>query len=158
MMRRGLGLLVSAVLLAGCSSPASDEGQDVAEEAAEPTSSSVLDWELGACVNDADTPLGADLADVPRVPCTEPHDSELFAIVTVEGDSYPGADLLIDQGQTSCQEQFGEFVGIDFRSSLLDFHFYYPTPSSWSEGDRTIYCMVFDPGLQVQGTLEDAKR
>ena len=70
----------------------------------------------------------------------------------------PGADVLVEKGQSGCQLRFSDFVGIDFRSSTLDFHFYYPTPSSWSQGDRTIYCMVVDPGLKVTGSLEGSKR
>jgi hypothetical protein len=118
----------------------------------------VVELEVGACVNDADTPLSADIADVPQVPCTEPHDSELYAVIPVAEGSYPGADELISEGQDACQDEFSGFVGIDFRSSQLDFYFYYPTPSSWSAGDRVIYCMVFDPGLTVVGSLKGSNR
>jgi hypothetical protein len=71
---------------------------------------------------------------------------------------YPGVDDLVEAGQTKCQAVFADFVGIDFRSSTLDFHFYYPTPSSWAQGDRSIFCLVGDPGLTVVGTLQGAKR
>jgi hypothetical protein len=153
-------LLVSVALLTGCATATPPENDVDAGELAleEALSAPVLGLEVGTCVNDADTPLSADIAEVPTVSCQEPHDSELYALIPVADGAYPGADQLIEQGQRGCQSEFGDFVGIDFRSSLLDFYFYYPTPSSWAAGDRLIYCMVFDPGMQVKGTLEDAKR
>jgi hypothetical protein len=158
-MGRSVVLFLAATLaLAGCAGSTPDVEADASIESPEATEESVLELEVGTCLNDADTPLRADLTDVPSIPCSEPHDSELYAIVSVEDSTYPGADRLIEQGQAQCQEGFADFVGIDFRSSLLEFHFYYPTPSSWAQDDRTIYCMVFDPGLPVVGTLKDAKR
>jgi hypothetical protein len=158
-LRSWVVIALTSVLLAGCQATDSIEEPEpelITEETTENTS--VLSLELGSCVNDADTPLSADLIEVPTVSCDEPHDSELYAIVSVDDGEYPGVDDLVTQGQTQCQALFTDFVGIDFRSSLLDFHFYYPTPSSWVHGDRSIYCMVSDPGLTVAGTLQDARR
>jgi Septum formation len=157
-MSRGLAFATAALFLVGC---ASDPGEtpletEVSSEVSE--TASVLELAVGTCVNDAETPLGADLAEVPAVSCDEPHDSELYAIVSATDGPYPGVDTLVGEGQDKCQVVFAEFVGIDFRSSLLDYHFYYPTPSSWAQGDRSIYCMVIDPGLKVIGTLQGAKR
>lgn len=154
-------IAITAVLLTGCASEpevANEVPQDTADEAPEVAENSVFELELGTCLDDASVPEGADLADIPQVPCEEPHDSELFGIITIDDDTYPGADVLIEKGQSGCQLRFSDFVGIDFRSSTLDFHFYYPTPSSWSQGDRTIYCMVVDPGLKVTGSLEGTQR
>jgi hypothetical protein len=155
------GVLVAvavAVFLVGCASDPGEPSSDVNAAPELVETESVLELAVGTCVNDADTPLGADLAEVPTVSCDEPHDSELYAIVSATDGPYPGVDTLVGEGQDKCQVVFAEFVGIDFRSSLLDYHFYYPTPSSWSQGDRSIYCMVIDPGLKVIGTLHDAKR
>ncbi len=169
-MRRGLvGVMVTTVfLLSGCQqvfvaiegSPGSTVNTTVesVEDDASHTTASLFDLEIGTCLNDANTPLSADLTEVPTVSCAQPHDSELFAIVSVEDGSYPGVDDLVEAGQTKCRAVFADFVGVDFRSSTLDFHFYYPTPSSWSDGDRSIFCLAKDPGLQVVGTLQGAKR
>lgn len=151
-------LAAGALVLTGCQAIAPEE--QVATEAAEVVEQtpSLFELEVGACLNDADVPIGADLADIPVVPCDQPHDSELYAIHEVPDGAYPGADALIEEGQARCQGSFGEFVGIDFRSSALDFFLYYPTPSSWAQGDRSIYCLVVDPGLRVTGTLEGSRR
>lgn len=158
-MRHCLIAISLTLFLAGCQAEVDREEAPPAEDmvAAEPAAS-VFELEMGTCLNDASVPEGADLADIPQVSCDQPHDSELFGIITVDDETYPGADVLIQKGQDGCQLRFGDFVGIDFRSSTLDFHFYYPTPSSWSQGDRTIYCMVVDPGLQVTGSLQGSMR
>ena len=157
-MIRCLAAAAAGLLLAGCTGEAGDStpGSVASTEGVE--AESLLELAVGTCVNDAETPLGADLTEVPTVACSEPHDSELFAVVTTTEGPYPGVDTLVSEGQDKCQAVFAEFVGIDFRSSVLDYHFYYPTPSSWAQGDRSIYCMVIDPGLKVVGTLQDAKR
>ena len=160
-MRLVGAIAITAVLLTGCAAEpevANEVQQEMADEAPEVAEHSVFELELGTCLDDASVPEGADLADIPQVPCEEPHDSELFGIITIDDDTYPGADVLVEKGQSGCQLRFSDFVGIDFRSSTLDFHFYYPTPSSWSQGDRTIYCMVVDPGLKVTGSLEGTQR
>ena len=160
-MRLVGAITITTVLLTGCAAEpevSNEVQQETADEAPEVAENSVFELELGTCLDDASIPEGADLADIPQVPCDEPHDSELFGIITIDDDTYPGADVLIDKGQNGCQLRFGDFVGIDFRSSALDFHFYYRTPSSWSQGDRTIYCMVVDPGLKVTGSLEGTQR
>jgi hypothetical protein len=157
-MSRGLAFATAALFLVGCASDPRETPLETEVSSEVSETASVLELAVGTCVNDAETPLGADLAEVPAVSCDEPHDSELYAIVSATDGPYPGVDTLVGEGQDKCQVVFAEFVGIDFRSSLLDYHFYYPTPSSWAQGDRSIYCMVIDPGLKVIGTLQGAKR
>jgi len=118
----------------------------------------VLELEVGTCLNDVDQPLAQDLVDVPAVECTTPHQSEVFAAVTVDGSDYPGIDALTDQAVQGCQAEFQRFVGVEFAASELNFHYYYPTQSSWAVGDRSIYCVIFDPGVTTVGTLRGAER
>ena len=111
-----------------------DQGGDSAEGVAgeEKNLVSVFELELGACVNDQNTPEGED--------------------------PYPGTDYLISEGGSRCQGAFGDFIGVEFTESVLDFTYYYPTPSSWVDGDRSIYCLAVDPGLQITGSLLGARR
>ena len=157
---RVVALLASVALLSGCAlassiTPSSTE--------ATPTDStgtlvSIFELELGACVLDRERPDGADVDVVEVVPCEEPHDSELFARLAVTEDSFPGADYLIREGGTRCQSAFADFIGVDFSESVYDFTFYYPTPSSWVDGDRSIFCLAHEPGVQRTGSLLGAER
>jgi hypothetical protein len=150
--------LSSLLILVGCQAADDPTNTGETEEVLSEEATSVFALSVGTCVDDAATPLSADLPDVPTVACDQPHDSELYAIVAVDDGLYPGVDDLISVAQTECQTEFADFIGIDFRSSMLDFHFYYPTPSSWAQGDRSIFCMVRDPGLKVVGSLEGSQR
>jgi len=153
MPRGGVIAIALALLVSGCAAglPQSDDDSTTG-------SVTLFDLELGDCLNDADIPLRSDMTDAPRVSCDDPHDSELFAILGVEGSGFPGESELVAQGQSRCARVFGDFIGIPFANSTLDFRFYYPTASSWAQGDRTIYCVAFDPGLQVTGSLLNSRR
>lgn len=148
-----VGCVTLVLVLGGCASGLPQTSEDTPEGLV-----TLFDLELGDCLNDADIPLRSDMTDVPRVSCEQPHDSELFAILGVEGSAFPGERELVSQGQDRCARAFGDFIGIPFANSTLDFRFYYPTASSWAQGDRTIYCLAFDPGLKVAGSLLDSKR
>jgi hypothetical protein len=117
-----------------------------------------LELEVGTCLNDVDQPLAQDLTDIPSVPCNEPHQSEVFSEVIVEGSQYPGVDEVTATATAECMAEFGRFVGLDFAASQLNYHYYYPTSSSWAVGDRSIYCVVFDPGVDTVGTLQGVAR
>ena len=89
-MRLVGAIAITAVLLTGCAAEpevANEVQQETADEAPEVAENSVFELELGTCLDDASVPEGADLADIPQVPCDEPHDSELFGIITIDDDS-----------------------------------------------------------------------
>ena len=141
------------VVLSGCQSAPR------AEDAASDTPTvNVLELEVGTCLNDVDQPLAQDLTEVPAVDCSTPHQSEVFAAIDVDGTDYPGIDSLTDTAVRDCQVEFERFVGVEFSASALNFHYYYPTTSSWAVGDRSIYCVIFDPGVESVGTLRGAER
>jgi hypothetical protein len=118
----------------------------------------VLRLNVGDCLMDQTTPIGGDLVDVPLIECNQPHESEVYAEILMEGTGFPGVDDVMNTGIASCMAEFAEYVGVDYSSSNLDFSYYYPTPSSWAVGDRSIFCVVFDPGVLTEGTLEGSRR
>ena len=118
----------------------------------------VLRLDVGDCLMDQSTPIGGDLVDVPLIDCQQPHESEVYAEIVMEGTGFPGVDDVMNTAIAQCLAEFDTFVGIDYSSSALDFSYYYPTPSSWAVGDRSIFCVVFDPGVLTTGTLEGSRR
>lgn len=118
----------------------------------------ILQLEVGTCLMDISTPLGQDLTEIPTIDCAVPHESEVFAEVTLEGTGFPGVDRVSEAAVASCMREFAQFVGVDHSASTLDFAYYYPTPSSWAVGDRSVFCVVFEPGGLTQGTLEGTRR
>lgn len=149
MIRFVIPLVLAPLMLSGCQSI---QGQSTDAEL------SLLRLEVGTCLNDVEQPIGQDMTDVPLVPCDEPHESEVFAEILLDDDAFPGIDAITAEASTGCLEEFSRFVGVDYQDSTLSFHYYYPTETSWSVGDRSIFCVGFEPGALTTGTLADSKR
>ena len=79
------------------------------------------------------------------VPCTDPHDSEVFANETVTNDTYPGDDSWADLATQYCSPQFSTYVGSDMNTSRLDVQYIRPTSQSWDAGNKQIVCFTVDP-------------
>jgi hypothetical protein len=125
-------VLVAAAVLtlvgaAGCSSDSSD---------------SVLELQVGDCVNQSDLE-GDQVESAPAIDCSEEHDAEIFAEHVFEGDEYPGADTVQAESQETCLKEFEAFIGLPYEESALPFTMLYPSEKSWDEaGDRTTLCIV----------------
>lgn len=126
---------------------------------AEPTyaPTGVIELAVGDCLDQEKLEDG-DTSTDPFVDCADAHDLEVFAELTVDDGDYPAVEELVRFASRGCATEFTSFVGLDFGISALDFQYYYPTDSSWANGDRGIDCVVFDPTKRTTGTLADAKR
>lgn len=141
-MRSGLrilaGLVAMMLLLVGCSG-------------------NVFELAVRDCFDDGDMALGEfeEVGEVPLVDCTEPHDNEVYAVVNVDGEVFPGEEAIQAQADEVCFEAFDPFVGLDYESSALDFGWLVPTGDSWEMGDHVVACFVYRLDLaKVSGTLE----
>jgi hypothetical protein len=117
----------------------------------------LIELEVGDCVDQANLEDG-DVSTDPIVACDKPHDLEVFASLTLEDGDYPAVETLVTFGSKECAREFTAFVGLDFGLSALDFQYYYPTESSWANGDRGVDCVVFDPTQKTTGSLADVQR
>lgn len=109
--------------------------------------------EIGDCLNDAT--INTEVTSVPFVECSEPHDSEVFARTDTSGTVFPGNTTLETELDTFCQgDVFTAFVGIPYADSIYNTSGYFPSTSSWQNGDRELLCTVFDPNGPVTGTLQ----
>ena len=85
-----------------------------------------------------------EVDSVPGVPCSKPHDNEVYAVFDVTAASFPG-DGMADMAHEACLERFEAFVGRDYESSSLDIASLYPSRESWSgQNDREVVCAVYD--------------
>ena len=120
-------------------------------------SGNVFELAVGDCFDDGDLVLGEleEVGEVPLVECPEPHDNEVYAVVTVDGEEFPGEQAIQTQADEVCLGAFDPFVGLDYQSSALDFGWLVPTADSWDMGDRVVACFVYRLDLaKVSGTLE----
>ena len=119
-------------------------------------SGNVFDLAVGDCFDDGDITVEGveEVGDVPMVECDQPHDNEVYAVVTVEGDRFPGDIAIQTQADEVCHDAFEPFVGLDYQTSSLDFGWLVPTADTWEAGDRVVACFIYRMDFEkVSGTL-----
>lgn len=155
--RRAIALAAigaAAFALSGCALLERPERDSTGQVTEGEETTDVFTLRVGDCLNDADATEQVDT--VPTTPCDEPHDSEVFASVIVPEDEYPGQGAILELADVECLAEFETFVGGPWDASPYDFSYYFPTEGSWSEGDREILCVIYDPEGPVTGSLAGA--
>jgi hypothetical protein len=116
-----------------------DPGQDVA----------AIDLVPGMCVEDASALTGRqvnEVTEIGAVACRLPHGAEVYARSLLPGGpgaSFPGVGTLRSRAQQACRAAFEAFVGVRWTRSELEISALWPSPPSWSAGDRAVVCAVF---------------
>lgn len=152
-----LGVGTVAVLLAGCANldpllPSDEPVRDDQGHIVEPNQQTdAFALGVGDCLNGGEAQ--GEITTVPTVPCSEPHDSEVYAAFALNGTSYPGEETVTGEAEVLCLPAFEEFVGEPYLESRLDFAYYYPTEESWASGDREVLCVIYDPEGMATGSL-----
>lgn len=131
-------------------------GYNVATEADRDASGAIVDAgnvdaftiRMGDCFDNTRS-LASDeageVSSLPGVPCSEPHDNEVYAVFDVSYDSFPGDEMMSERAFDACLERFSNFVGNAYEDSVLDITALYPSSQSWSmHGDREVVCAVYD--------------
>ncbi len=110
---------------------------------------------VGDCLDDGEVAAdaGTEVQSLPTVPCDGPHDSEVIASITLRGTAYPGADAITAEADASCIAALEERVAMPYLETPYDVSYYAPTEQSWSEGDREILCVAYDPAGPLTGPL-----
>ena len=98
---------------------------------------------VGDCFDDGSTFADDEVNSVPGVPCSNPHDNEVYAVYDVAAAAFPG-EAMAGMAREGCLERFQAFVGNDYESSGLDIATLYPSPESWQQNDREVVCAVYD--------------
>lgn len=115
----------------------------------------VMSMQVGDCFDDPDE-IDDVVYDVAAVPCSEPHDNEVFAVKsvgTVFGDDFPGREAIEQYSYESCVASFQDYVGVDYAQSSLAVFTFTPTDESWGEGDREFVCALYSIDLvKLNGT------
>lgn len=156
----------AAVALSGCSIvdqllPAEQPVRDAetGEVTEEVDNADVFAIRVGDCLNTSDLDTTDEVSDVPVVPCSDPHEDEVYHAYTLEDGEYPGEEAIVADADTTCVAEFATFIGLAYEQSVLDYWPMYPTAGSWENGDREVLCVAWDPsGAKVTGTLAGAAR
>jgi hypothetical protein len=151
------GVLSLTLVLAGCSlfSPAEVDltDRDEAGEIVGEGTLGVFSFEVGDCLNELDIEPAeeAEVVDASGVPCDDPHVYEVYYEESLEGLSL---QEIKDAQPQICEDEFEEFVGMSYWDTSLEITYLFPTEESFSQGDKSIQCLVSTGDLSmVAGSL-----
>ena len=138
MSRNWIVGIAVAIAVSACTADRDGTGAIVAEGSVD-----AFQMRVGDCFDDGSTFDDENVDSVPGVPCSNPHDNEVYAVYDVAAASFPGEGMA-DMAHEGCLARFEPFVGKDYESSSLDVATLYPSPESWQENDREVVCAVYD--------------
>jgi hypothetical protein len=117
----------------------------------------VDDLRAGDCFNTEDA---VEISDVDGVPCSEPHEYEVFAVTTHEGDgTFPSDADLESIFALICEPPFETYVGEPYATSAIWGTMISPSEESFSDGDREYICVLYDPeNTALTTSLRNANR
>jgi len=112
---------------------------------------------VGDCFNSGDE---LEISEVDGVPCTEPHEDQVFHLADYQAATYPADEEAWGAAFLSvCAGPFASFVGEPYDTSELFAYPITPTEESWSDGDRGVICVVYDDdNPELTTSLEGANR
>lgn len=119
-----------------------DAGRDESGAIVDAGNLGAFDIKVGDCFDEPD--VVSEIEQLPGVPCSDPHDSEVYATFDVSLTDYVGDDAMFEHAIDACMARFEGFVGRDYESSALDIYTLYPTADSWQQNDREVVCAVYD--------------
>jgi hypothetical protein len=144
---------LAIVLLVGYLTTARRNDQGTLETAG---NVSVNDLRAGDCFNSGDE---TSISDVDGVPCTEPHEFQVFAVATHEEPAFPSDAQMDGIFEEECIGPFEAFVGLAYAESALHGSMITPSEESWADGDRVFVCVLHDPGdATLTSSMEGANR
>ena len=114
------------------------------------TTTAVTRLSPGDCVNDIEE--SNSLRDLPVVPCSSPHEGEVYAVFDLAAGAYPGDTAVEQQSEKRCGDEFDGYASTP--DNNLELFYLHPLESSWSL-DRGVTCIATDPRGPRTGSLRD---
>lgn len=136
MRKTAIGILALGLVLAACGGK------------------SAFELAVGDCFDDPSS--FENVETVPEKACSEPHDNEVYANLTLTGGEWPGLATVEEWADEQCYTEFEQYVGASYEESILDFGWLVPTERSWNEiDDRTVTCILYDANLaKLEGSMK----
>jgi Domain of unknown function (DUF4190)/Septum formation len=165
--QRGKGLAVAGLVLSGIWLLVIVVGVGVAlvasrdaggpGSALRPSHSSTRDnLAVGDCINGLlNLNLDQDLQRTPpTVACTEPHEGEVYHVITLTDAAFPGDATIQKKAEDGCADALPGYAPNE-KTKDLEVYYLYPTSRSWILGDRDITCLAVSEGTKLTGSLRD---
>lgn len=111
--------------------------------------SAVFKLQEGNCVNMASGQV------VTVLPCTTPHEAEVFATFSLPAAAWPGTAAVRQQASAGCQSRLIGYINPQLAISLAQ-SYVFPNKVAWTAGTRTVICEVRAASGQLTGSVRGA--
>jgi hypothetical protein len=108
--------------------------------------SAVFKLRMGDCV---DTPNG-QLVSV--LPCSAPHEAEVFATFALLDSAWPGTAAVRAEASSGCASRLTGYLNPQLATSLSQ-SYVFPDSVAWRAGTRTVVCEVRATSGQLTGSV-----
>ena len=133
----GTVFVILALAIGGCA--ASEEtDRDEHGQVTEKSKLSVFDLRVGDCLVNVRSETG-EQRDIEAVPCSEPHDGEVYTNIDLGDGAFPGERFLIGKAERGCPARLRRQAP----KSRDDISYFTPTERSWKEeDDHQVTCLL----------------
>lgn len=107
----------------------------------------------GQCLNGLEE--SSAIRNLPVVPCTQPHEGEVFAVFELTDGDYPGDAEVARLAEDGCVDRLESSVPKAADDPNLEIYFLHPTRSSWRLGDQGVTCVAMSSTGKVTGSIKD---
>jgi hypothetical protein len=115
---------------------------------------SVFSLRAGDCFqNPTGSQAATGMTQVTAVPCASSHDAQVIAQLPVPGSAYPGHTALHAQALPGCTASITAVVDRSKLTSTMKLLWIYPLPQAWTNGLRTISCLIVDSSQDLTSSL-----
>ncbi len=112
---------------------------------------SVTSLQVGDCVNGLHE--SENISSLPAVPCSEPHEGEVFALFDLQAADHPGGSAVIRQAEDECIRGLPSYAPGAAGDPSIALFSLYPTDTTWRQGDREVVRIASDPSGPRSGSL-----
>ena len=133
-----LGVTSGCSLLGFGGSPRDPDGEVTASQNVD-----AFSLRVGDCIISSE--LDENFSEVPVVPCTQPHDAEIYYLFDMPGDTFD-EEAATEAAREVCPEMIEEYVGPNWAyiaSEGLGAAWFLPTDDTWKRGDREVDCVAY---------------
>jgi hypothetical protein len=111
--------------------------------------SAVFKLQEGDCVNMTNGQV------VTVLPCTVPHEAEVFATFTLPAAAWPGTAAVRQQASSGCESRVTGYINPQLAISLAQ-SYVFPNKVAWTAGTRTVICEVRAASGQLTSSVRGA--
>lgn len=112
----------------------------------------IFQLHTGQCLNSS---LNG-ISGVHVLPCSRPHNGEVFGTFQVAGHRYPGSAALQREASDGCVSRLSSYLNPQLSASSLTQSYVYPDAGAWAAGERTVVCTVHSTAGPLTGSVRAA--